>query len=117
MARMPLLLAAAVVLLASPVLGFVRLATPSISRRAAVQMMAAGSSNEAGWALLFDCDGVLADTERDGHRPCFNIAFQQKGIDCTWNVELYGKLLEVRPSYAPIVVCMCCCIVSIEACA
>ena len=49
----------------------------------------------AGWALLFDCDGVLADTERDGHRPAFNLAFKQKGIECEWDVELYGKLLEV----------------------
>lgn len=102
MARTPLLLAVAAVLLASPVMGFMRPATPSTSRRrAAMRMMAAGSSNKAGWALLFDCDGVLADTERDGHRPCFNIAFQQKGIDCTWDVGLYGKLLEVRPGYAP----------------
>ncbi len=25
-------------------------------------------------ALLFDCDGVLVDTERDGHRIAFNRA-------------------------------------------
>jgi len=56
--------------------------------------MMAGDSN-ANWALLFDCDGVLADTERDGHRPCFNLAFKEKGIDCTWDVVLYGNLLEV----------------------
>lgn len=46
-------------------------------------------------AILFDCDGVLADTERDGHRPAFNRAFQNNGIDEEWDVELYGKLLEV----------------------
>jgi len=45
-------------------------------------------------ALIFDCDGVLADTERDGHRPAFNAAFREKGIACEWGVELYGKLLE-----------------------
>lgn len=45
-------------------------------------------------ALIFDCDGVLADTERDGHRPGFNAAFKEKGIDCVWDVELYGELLE-----------------------
>jgi hypothetical protein len=28
-------------------------------------------------ALLFDCDGVLVDTERDGHRISFNIAFSE----------------------------------------
>ena len=30
-------------------------------------------------ALLFDCDGVLVDTERDGHRVSFNEAFKRKG--------------------------------------
>lgn len=30
-------------------------------------------------ALLWDCDGVLCDTERDGHRLAFNEAFKQKG--------------------------------------
>ena len=29
-------------------------------------------------ALIFDCDGVLADTERDGHRVAFNKAFAEK---------------------------------------
>ncbi len=46
-------------------------------------------------ALIFDCDGVLADTERDGHRVAFNRAFAQKGYSVEWNVETYGKLLEV----------------------
>jgi hypothetical protein len=31
-------------------------------------------------ALLWDCDGVLCDTERDGHRLAFNEAFKQKGL-------------------------------------
>lgn len=46
-------------------------------------------------ALIFDCDGVLADTERDGHRVAFNKAFAAKGYAIKWDVELYGKLLEV----------------------
>lgn len=46
-------------------------------------------------AILFDCDGVLADTERDGHRLAFNIAFKENGIDEEWGEERYGKLLEV----------------------
>ena len=46
-------------------------------------------------ALIFDCDGVLVDTERDGHRVGFNRAFEQMGIDAHWDVELYGKLLLV----------------------
>jgi hypothetical protein len=31
-------------------------------------------------AILFDCDGVLADTERDGHRIALNIAMKEKGL-------------------------------------
>lgn len=46
-------------------------------------------------AILFDCDGVLADTERDGHRNAFNQAFAENGLDLVWEVERYGKLLEV----------------------
>src|SRR5574340_1114323 len=46
-------------------------------------------------ALLFDVDGTLADTERDGHRPAFNQAFADAGLDWPWGVALYGKLLAV----------------------
>jgi len=46
-------------------------------------------------ALIFDVDGTLADTERDGHRPAFNAAFAEAGLDWTWSVELYGELLKV----------------------
>lgn len=46
-------------------------------------------------ALLFDVDGTLADTERDGHRVAFNRAFEDAGLDWHWDVELYGKLLAV----------------------
>lgn len=46
-------------------------------------------------ALIFDCDGVLVDTERDGHRVGFNRAFAEFGIDAEWSVELYAKLLLV----------------------
>lgn len=46
-------------------------------------------------ALLFDVDGTLADTERDGHRPAFNQAFADAGLDWHWDVMLYGKLLSV----------------------
>lgn len=45
-------------------------------------------------ALLFDCDGVLADTERDVHRPSFNAAFAEAGLPDEWSEELYGRLLE-----------------------
>lgn len=46
-------------------------------------------------ALVFDVDGTLADTERDGHRVAFNRAFADAGLDWDWSVELYGKLLTV----------------------
>ncbi|KAA8490921.1 CBBY-like protein [Porphyridium purpureum] len=45
-------------------------------------------------ALIFDCDGVLADTERDAHRIAFNIAFEERGLDTVWTEEMYGVLLE-----------------------
>lgn len=46
-------------------------------------------------ALLFDVDGTLADTERDGHRVAFNRAFQDAGLEWDWTPELYGELLSV----------------------
>jgi len=46
-------------------------------------------------ALIFDCDGVLVDTERDGHRVAFNRAFADAGLDVSWDVGLYGELLKV----------------------
>jgi HAD superfamily hydrolase (TIGR01509 family) len=46
-------------------------------------------------ALLFDVDGTLANTERDGHRVAFNAAFDEYGTGWHWDVELYGKLLAV----------------------
>ncbi|KAL7579861.1 hypothetical protein ACA910_004872 [Epithemia clementina (nom. ined.)] len=46
-------------------------------------------------AILWDMDGVLADTERDGHRPAFNQCFEENGLDTVWEIERYGKLLEV----------------------
>jgi HAD superfamily hydrolase (TIGR01509 family) len=46
-------------------------------------------------ALIFDCDGVLADTERDGHRPAFNAMFQSMGLDVEWSDEEYHRLLSI----------------------
>ena len=46
-------------------------------------------------ALIFDVDGTLADTERDGHRPAFNQAFAAAGLDWPWDLPLYGELLAV----------------------
>ena len=46
-------------------------------------------------ALIFDCDGVLVDTEKDGHRIAFNRAFAKKGLTIEWDVPLYGELLKI----------------------
>jgi HAD superfamily hydrolase (TIGR01509 family) len=46
-------------------------------------------------ALIFDVDGTLADTERDGHRPAFNAAFEEAALGWHWDVNLYGELLAV----------------------
>lgn len=46
-------------------------------------------------ALIFDCDGVIADTERHGHRVAFNRAFAQRDYGIEWDVDLYGELLKI----------------------
>lgn len=46
-------------------------------------------------ALIFDVDGTLANTERDGHRPAFNAAFAEVGLSWHWDEAFYGSLLEI----------------------
>ena len=46
-------------------------------------------------ALIFDVDGTLAQTERDGHRVAFNRAFADAGLDWYWDEARYGELLAV----------------------
>jgi HAD superfamily hydrolase (TIGR01509 family) len=46
-------------------------------------------------ALIFDCDGVLADTERDGHRPAFNATFAEVGLPVRWSEDEYGEKLKI----------------------
>jgi HAD superfamily hydrolase (TIGR01509 family) len=46
-------------------------------------------------ALIFDVDGTLADTEKDGHRPAFNAAFAEANLNWQWSVARYGELLQV----------------------
>ena len=46
-------------------------------------------------ALILDCDGVLADTERDGHLVAFNQAFAEAGLDIEWSVAEYADLVKI----------------------
>jgi HAD superfamily hydrolase (TIGR01509 family) len=46
-------------------------------------------------AFFFDQDGVIIDTERDGHRVAFNRTFEEFGFDFQWGVEEYHELLQV----------------------
>ncbi|GMP34005.1 hypothetical protein CsSME_00007071 [Camellia sinensis var. sinensis] len=55
----------------------------------------ASSSSVLPSALLFDCDGVLVDTEKDGHRISFNDTFTERELGVTWDVDLYGELLKI----------------------
>ncbi|KAK1556972.1 hypothetical protein Q3G72_015442 [Acer saccharum] len=64
-------------------------------RSSRVTFSASSSSSVLPSALLFDCDGVLVDTEKDGHRISFNDTFTEKELGVTWHVDLYGELLKI----------------------
>jgi len=46
-------------------------------------------------AIFFDQDGVVIDTEKDGHRVAFNETFKEFGYEFQWNVEKYHELLQI----------------------
>jgi HAD superfamily hydrolase (TIGR01509 family) len=46
-------------------------------------------------AVVFDVDGTLVDSERDGHRVAFNAAFAEAGLPDRWDVATYGRLLHI----------------------
>ncbi len=46
-------------------------------------------------AIVWDVDGTLAETERDGHRVAFNEAFARHGLPWHWDEAHYGGLLRV----------------------
>lgn len=46
-------------------------------------------------AVVFDVDGTLVDSERDGHRRAFNEAFEEFDLPYRWDPEPYGDLLAV----------------------
>jgi HAD superfamily hydrolase (TIGR01509 family) len=45
--------------------------------------------------LIFDCDGVLADTERDGHLPAFNQTFSEFGVPVRWSDTDYAEKVKI----------------------
>ena len=69
-------------------------AAPRASARGALRVTALRNFDYPE-AILFDCDGVLCETERDGHRTTFNMTFKEKGLDHEWDVEQYGELLKI----------------------
>lgn len=46
-------------------------------------------------AVFFDQDGVIIDTERDGHRVSFNMTFKEFGFSDEWSVDYYHELLQI----------------------
>ena len=47
-------------------------------------------------AILWDVDGTLAETERDGHLVAFNQAFEALQVPWRWSEKRYGELLAVE---------------------
>jgi HAD superfamily hydrolase (TIGR01509 family) len=45
--------------------------------------------------LVFDCDGVLSDTERFGHLPAFNQTFREFGLPVQWSEDDYAEKLRI----------------------
>ena len=50
-------------------------------------------------AILWDVDGTLAETERDGHLVAFNAAFEELDIPWRWSEQRYGELLRVAGGF------------------
>ncbi len=58
-------------------------------------MVMSNGSVKSSKAVIFDCDGVLADTERYGHLVAFNKAFEQMDLGFQWSDDEYRDLLSV----------------------
>ena len=46
-------------------------------------------------ALVFDCDGVLAETELHGHLVAFNRMWERAGVPWRWSEEQYAEKLKI----------------------
>jgi HAD superfamily hydrolase (TIGR01509 family) len=46
-------------------------------------------------ALIFDCDGVLGDTEQHGHLVAFNQMWRELGVSWQWSAPEYGEQLRI----------------------
>lgn len=45
--------------------------------------------------LIFDCDGVLADTEQFGHLVAFNRMWREFGVPWQWSDDAYAAALRI----------------------
>lgn len=46
-------------------------------------------------AVIWDLDGTLAETEREGHLASFNLAFETLGLPWRWDIPTYTALLRI----------------------
>ena len=46
-------------------------------------------------AVFWDLDGTLANTEINGHRIAFNLAFKESLLDWVWDKDMYTNLLSI----------------------
>lgn len=58
-------------------------------------MVTVGEVRGGRHALIFDCDGVLSDTEPYGHLPAFNRMFQELNIPAHWSTADYRRMLKI----------------------
>src|SRR6267154_389729 len=46
-------------------------------------------------SILWDVDGTMAETERDGYLKAFNQAFEALSLPWRWSEQRYGELLAI----------------------
>ena len=74
---------------------------PSAGPRGSAAVVAAAALRniDRPQALLFDCDGVLLESEAIGHRESFNAAFREEDAlrpdEHEWSEEEYGRWLSI----------------------